>query len=267
MNLFQLNEEEFLTFFAVLVRFSVLIAVLPFFGDRLIPTSAKVLFSLAITLALYPTLVRTGQVRPGEALFWGHSLMGLVGTVFSEALFGFVLGYSAKLLFDGINFGANLAGSFMGFATASLYDPHQETQTQVIAEFQLAIAMLLFLILDGHHLMLTAALKSYEMIGLGQAGVTALLTQKLISQTKEIISFGVQMAAPMAISLFSVNIVFGILAKSMPQLNILVLSFSVSIGVGFLVLLFSVPEFQLASQNILERVGDWMESVAISMKT
>ena len=58
---------------------------------------------------------------------------------------GLVLGYTARLLFDAISLGSNLAGNFMGFAAASTYDPHQESQTQVVAEIQLAIATLMFL--------------------------------------------------------------------------------------------------------------------------
>ncbi len=258
MSLFNFNHEEILSFFAVLVRFSVLITVLPFVGDKFIPSIAKILFALAISVVLYPALVTRSFIRPGEALVWGMSVSGIVGTIVLEALFGLVLGYTARLTFDSINFGSNLAGNFMGFATASSYDPHQESQTQVIAELQMALAMLIFLVLDGHHIMLRATLNSYQIVGLGKAGFTELFNQKLIQLTGQVIRFGIQIAAPMAVSLFSVNIIFGILAKSMPQLNVLVLSFAMSSIVGFMVMLIGVPEFQSVTRNILERMDDWL---------
>ncbi|MBI4924704.1 MAG: flagellar biosynthetic protein FliR, partial [Bdellovibrio sp.] len=179
---------------------------------------------------------------------------------------GFVLCFVAKLSFDTIQFGANLIGNFMGFATANYYDPHQESQTQVVAEFHMALAILIFLALDGHHFMLRSVLNSYQIVGLGKAEITGALGQKLIEQTTQVILFGVQLAAPMAISLFAVNIVFGVLAKSMPQLNILVLSFSVSILVGFLVLLLGITDFQVAAGNILERMNDSLQEAMMAMK-
>ena len=98
----------------------------------------------------------------------------------SIRVIGLVLGFTARLVFDTINFGSNLIGYFMGFATASIYDASQETQTQVVAEIHMAIAMLIFLAMDGHHLMLKASLNSYQVVGLGQASIGTLFAQKLI---------------------------------------------------------------------------------------
>ena len=250
-----------LSFFGVLVRFSVLVAVLPFLGDRFIPVPVKVLLSLAITISLFPMLVSSGQIHVGEAFVWGRSAGGIVSTIALEALVGLVLGYTAKLSFDSINFGSNMIGTFMGFASASTYDPHQESNTQIIAELHLAIAMLIFLSLDGHHLMLRASLDSYRIVGLGKAGISVLFTTKLTDLTAQVIQFGIQLTAPIAISMFAVNIVFGLVSKAMPQLNILVLSFAISAFIGFVVLFLSVPQFQTVAGNILERMGDSMETM------
>lgn len=267
MSLFQFSQEEFLSFFAVLVRFSVLIAVLPLVGDRYVPAPLKIFFAFAITVSLFPALILKGGVRPGEALIWGATAGGIAVTVGLEALFGFVLGYTARLAFDAIHFGSNLMGYFMGFATANIYDSTQESQSQVIAEIQIALAMLVFLTLDGHHLMLSASLGSYETVGLGQAGLSAVFGQKLIAITTQVIRIGLQLAAPMAICLFGVNLLFGILAKAMPQLHVLVLSFAVSALVGFFVMWIGMPEFQGATGVIFEKMGDWMETMMGAMQT
>jgi flagellar biosynthetic protein FliR len=264
-NFTQISQYELLTFFAVLMRFSVLIAVMPFVGDRMIPAPVKVLLALVLTVALFPSLVAQNQVRPLEAAAWGATTGGIAGTVFSEVLCGLVLGFTAKLLFEGVSFGANLVGNFMGFAAASTYDPHQESQSQVIAQIQVTVAMLIFLAIDGHHLMLRASLDSYRMVGLGKAVFGGEASQCLIDMTGQVIRFGVQLAAPVAVSMFAVNVAFGIVAKAMPQLNVLVLSFAVSALVGLAVMLMSVPEFQGAVSAVLGRMGDWMEGMALAM--
>jgi len=267
MSLFNFSQEELLTFFVVLVRFGTLVAVLPFIGDKFVPLPAKVLFALVVTVALFPTLVKTGQVRPGDALVWGATAAGVVGTVGLEALFGLALGFTAKILFDAIHFGGNLAGHFMGFAMASFYDPHHEAQTEVVAEIQMALAMLVFLALDGHHLLLRSALESYAIVGIGKAGLGAAFGQKLVEFSSQIFSFGLQIAAPVAVALFAVNVGFGIIARALPQINVLVLSFSVSALVGLIVMFLSVPEFQLVAGNLLSRVDDWMNTMIYAMRT
>ncbi len=265
MSPFDFSQEELLSFFAVLTRFSVMIALLPFVGDRFIPAPAKILLSVAITIALFPALLRSGQVKPADAYIWGATTGGIVGTIGIEVLFGLAMGYVSRLLFDAITLGANLAGNFMGFAAASMYDPHQEAHTQVTAELQLALAMMIFLALDGHHLMLEAALDSYRIVGMGQAGITAAFAGQLIEMTGQVIRFGLQISAPVAISLFAVNVAFGVVAKTMPQMNVLVLSFSVTALVGIVVMLVGMPEFSGAVGALVERVGDWLRTAMEAM--
>jgi flagellar biosynthetic protein FliR len=270
-NLFNFNNEEILCFFAVLVRFSVLIAVLPFVGDKVIPTPIKVLLSLAITIALFPLLIAQGHVNPSDAAVWGSTAGGIFVTMALEVAVALVLGYTAKLAFEAINFGGNLIGTFMGFATASQYDAHQESQTQVVSQLQIALAMLLFLTLDGHHLMLRAALSSYNIVGVGglaafsHGGFNGNFSQQLINLTGDVIKFGFQLSAPIAVCLFGVNVAFGVIAKAMPQINILVLSFAVTGFVGLVVLFLGIPEFQGASAELFGRMDQWMQSILMAM--
>jgi flagellar biosynthesis protein FliR len=265
VSLFNIGEEELLTFFMVLVRFSVLFSVLPFIGDRFIPTPAKILLALMASVVLFPVLIASKQISMGEANIWGRSVSGIVGTVAMEALFGLLLGYTARLLFQSISFGANLVGNFMGFASATLYDPHQESQTEVIAQIQASLAMLLFLVLDGHHLMLRASLDSYRIVGLGKVDFSASAMERLIHMTGQVFAFALQIAAPIAVSLFSVNVIFGVISKAMPQMNVLVLSMAMTALIGLIVLFLSMPGFQNMVENILSRIQDWMTAMMLAV--
>ena len=91
--------------------------------------------------------------------------------------------------------------------------------------------------------------------------------QKLIDLSGQVLRFGIQISAPVAVSLFVVNIAFGIMAKAMPQLNVLVLSFAVSALVGLVVMFLSVPEFQGAAGEVLGRMRDWMGGAMAAMAT
>ncbi|MCM0605715.1 MAG: flagellar biosynthetic protein FliR [Xanthomonadaceae bacterium] len=235
--------NEALTFFAVLVRYGTLFAIVPILGDRMIPLPIKILSSLAITAALYPALVKTGSINPEAATIWGSTTSTIIYTIALETIFGLALGYCSKLVFDGVQFGANITGNLMGFASASQYDPHQETQTEIIAHLQMTLAMLLFLVMDGHHLFLRAAMDSYKIVGIGSMNMGGMFSKQLIQMTGDTFILGMQLAAPVSVSLFLVNVLYGVMAKNMPQMNILVLSFSISALLGFIILLLTMPEF------------------------
>ena len=265
MPSFNFNEAELLTFFAVLVRVSVLFSVMPFIGDRFVPVPVKILLSLAVTLVLVPSLIATGLVRPSDAVSWGSSASGIVSTIGLEVMFALILGYTARIAFEAVNFGGNLAGTFMGFAMASTYDHNQQSQTQVVSEIQMALAMLLFLAIDGHHLMLRSALGSYSFLGLGGSPTTGSLLAptfgsafgaRLIELTGQVLRSGIQLAAPIAIALFGVNVAFGVMAKAMPQLNILVLSITISALIGLVIMFLSLGEFQGVVRDLFERSGE-----------
>lgn len=264
-DLFQYSPEEFFTFFAVLIRVSVMLAVLPIFGDKVIPAPVKVLLSLAVTFVIFPGLVKQGFIRPGDAAIWAATTWGIVLTIGQEVLVGLTLGYTAKLVFDAIQIGSNLISNMMGFAMASVYDPHHETQTTVVAEIQVAIAMLAFLALDGHHLLLHGALDSYRFCGIGEAGLNSVVQARLIELTGTVLKFGIQLGAPITLVMFAVNVAFGVFSKTMPQMNVLVISLGISAFAGIVVLMLTTGEFQTVASNVMGRTEDWMQGMLIAM--
>jgi flagellar biosynthetic protein FliR len=269
LSLFNFNEAELLTFFAVLVRYSVLFSVLPFIGDHYVPTPVKILLSLAVSVALFPGLLASGLVHPSDAAVWGASVQGIMGTIATEVIFALALGYTARLAFEAIHFGGNLVGNFMGFGIASTYDPNQQSQTQVVAEIQAAIGFLLFLAVDGHHLMIRAALESYRIIGVGGISLDSMINGAVVNRlagfTGDVIRLGIEISAPIAIVLFALNVVFGILAKAMPQLNILILSVTISAFVGLIMMFLTMPEFEGAASAIYARMGDSMGTIGTAI--
>lgn len=265
MSLFNVNVAELLTFFAVLVRFSVLFSVLPFIGDRVVATPIKVLLSLATSMALFPALVSSGSVRVREAWAWSETPARLIFTLGLEVVMGLALGFVARLIFQCISMGANLAGNFMGFSAASQYDPHQESQSEIVAQVQTTLAMLLFLALDAHHLMVRAALGSYEIVGLGRAQFATEFNQNLIHLSSQVLTCAIQMAAPVAVVLFTVNVIFGVLSKAVPQLNVMVISMGASALVGLLVFLLNLGGFREDVVSLYSQMGQWMEGTLHSM--
>jgi flagellar biosynthetic protein FliR len=258
-----LQEQEVLTFFAVLVRFSVLLALIPLTGERNIPAVVKVLLALVVTVALYPALVSKGWVHPQQALQWSQSVGPFAQVIATEVVVGLVLGFVSRLTFDAVQMAGELAGTAMGLSSASVYDPQQESQSQLLSKVQMTLAMLLFFSLDGHHMILRAVLQSYRYVGLGEFHVDALFAQGWLSATGRLFKMAVQLSAPVAVVLFAINVVYGLIAKAIPQLNVLVLSMSVSGLVGLLVLAMTIPGFFETTREWFSTMGDdliqWMK--------
>lgn len=253
MYLFNFSLEEILTFFAVLVRVSIMLAILPFFGDTLIPSVVKVLFALVVVLGLYPTLVKSGLVRPQDAALWASTTSGIAVVVALEVVFALVVGFTSRMFFEAINFCGNMVGTYMGFSMASIYDPHSQSQSQVVAQVYAALAMLLFLSIDGQRFMLDAILKSYEVVGIGGAVISVKVVDLLTKASSDVVRIGIQLSGPMAFCVFTLNLVFGIFSKALPQLNILVLSMGVTVIVGLGVMWISLPHTMDSFENVFEK--------------
>lgn len=263
---FSFNEAEILIFFAVLCRFASLFALMPIMGDRVVPAPVKVLLAVVVSIALFPALTgRGGGVDLNDSA-WTLSGWGIVSTLFFEVVLGLVFGFVAKYAFEVVQFGSTFLGTLAGFSMSSQYDPHQESQTEVVSRLQITLAMLLFLVLEGHHLVIRSALESYKVVGLGKASLGEALSKELLSMTAEIFRIGLQLAAPIAVVLFAVNVVYGVMSKSMPQMNVLVLSFSVSTILGLGLMLVLQPEFYHVTRELIERMSEHLVRVLRAMK-
>jgi len=257
-NLFSLDEYEILTFGAVFVRYGAFFAFLPLFGHSGIPAIIRILFSLVCTVCVYPTLITRGLIDPKMAIHWSATTSGFISTIAAEALLGVAVSYVAKLSFDVISIAGNFMTNAMGFGIATTYDPHFEGQSVSMAELQVTLATMVFLACDGHHAILLAALRSYEFCALGGLSIQEVFSARLIQMTSEVLALGIQLSAPVMLAMFAVNLVFGIFSRAMPQLNVLMLSLSVSGFVGVFVLALINQDLQLASNQVLGKSSDWM---------
>lgn len=257
-SLFQFNEYEVLTFGAVFVRYGAFFSMLPFFGHQSVPGIIRVLFSLACTVCVFPMLLHKGYVDPKMAIHWSSTTEMFLKTLAGEVLFGVCVSFVAKLLFDVITMAGSFMATAMGYAMATTYDPHFEGQSVSLAELQAILATLVFLSVDGHHQILVAALKSYQYCSLGGFSVEEAFSQRLIEMTRDVLILSIQLSAPILLSMFGVNVIFGIFSRAMPQVNVLMLSLSVTGILGLIVLYLVQNDMQSASGQVLAKTSDWM---------
>ncbi len=253
-GLFDISTTEVFVFFLVLVRCSIVLTLFPFFGDKTIPQLVKILFSFVIAIAFYPLLKKSHAFDLVLNDAWIASPVGILTQVCLEAIFAFALSFIAKTIFDALNFGSYLIGSFMGFGSAATFDNHQESYASIVSQFQMVFIMLLFLSLGGHSMLIQALYKSYEIVGIGCMRINQDVNNIFISLGGFVIAFAFQVSAPVSLSVFLVNVTFGVMAKTMPQLNIYSISSIVTTLIGIMLLIVDAPELEPIVSFVIEQM-------------
>jgi len=221
--------EQFQTFLVVTSRVAGFISAIPVFFAAQTPAQIKAGLVFAISLTLFPIMKdAVPQVSFAPAPF--------LLLIIAELMLGLILGLVAKLIFTAVEFGATVIGYQMGFAAANIFDPQGKRQVALISQFQNVFAILIFLAIDGHHLFLRVAVRSYEYLPPGQFNISGEAIPFLMKQAAHMFFLGVQFSAPVLAVLLLSGLILGILARVFPQLNVFLLSFPINIGTAFIVI-------------------------------
>lgn len=216
-----------------LARTSALVVSSPLFGMQTGFAGWKVAMIFAVSFLLYGV--------GGEPLSHSPAPVEFGCLVLREVLIGIFLGFTLQAVLVAVRVGGEMIGQDMGFNMATVVDPNTGTATPVIAQIYEVFFFLVFLALNGHQLILQSLQASFERAPVGKlelSGNLAWTAQSLFSQT---FAAGIAFAAPVMILLFIASLLVGILARFVPQLNVMDVGYSIRIGVGLLAMLVTAP--------------------------
>ena len=154
MGIFDLSPIEYQNFLFVLLRVGALIMFIPILGSSQVPSRIKIGLILFISIAVFP-VVRSTPMHDPKGLF------DLAVSLFSEITIGLAVAYSAKLLFAAVQIAGTIIDFQMGFGVVNVLDPQTETQVSITAQFHNILAILMFLALDAHHIIIGAIVESF----------------------------------------------------------------------------------------------------------
>jgi flagellar biosynthetic protein FliR len=223
-----------LPFLLVAARLSGLVLVAPIFGHGLVPVRVRAGLVGVLALALAP-------IVPAPALDAEPSVWTLVGLVAVEGAIGALLGTVAQLVLAGAQLAGEMVGHQLGFGIAHVIDPGTPAATSVVAQWQHLVALLVFLALDVHHVLLRAVLASFRVAPPGEATLSAAVLDGVVAQGATLFAVGVRVAAPVIVVLVLVNGGLAVLARTIPQLNVFAVGLPVSVGVGLVMVGASLP--------------------------
>jgi flagellar biosynthetic protein FliR len=223
-------------FFLILVRISGMIFMVPIFNDKSIPVILKVGISLLLVFLLFPLLRHQGH----PPLFAGGLLMALL-VIVRELAIGITVGFMAAMLLASVQTAGQLMGFQMGFSIVNVIDPVSSVQVSIIAQLQYLVALLLFLSMGAHRWFIKAMNESFQLIPLGGFSLSNDFLQLLIHYSANLFVIAIKLSAPLMVALLLCNVILGVLARTVPQMNIFIVGYPLQIGLGLLVLAFSAP--------------------------
>ena len=225
-------------------RLSAFLLASPFYSIESINVRFRLAISAVFTF-LYLSYLEGVSIDPLTSVGFLYILQ--------EIAIGVILGFSLQLVSAAITVGGQAISNAMGLGMANMFDPNLGN-VPVISQFLIILSTLIFLLIDGHLVIIDLIFQSFEQLPIGQPLLILPLLDSLLELTPLVFSGGLLLALPMMISLLLVNIGLGIITRSAPSLNIIAVGFPAILLIGSILLIVALP-------GVLRLIQDfWIES-------
>lgn len=232
-------------------RIGTMFMVAPVTGSTNVPIRVRLMLSLAVTAIVLPLLPAPPQVTPFS---WPA-----IAIIMQQVLIGAAMGFALMLVFGAIVTGGQLIAMQMGLGFASMVDPQNGTQVPVLSQLYVLLTTLLFLGMDGHLVLIRLLVESFELLPVADVGLDRDAMFAIAGWGTQMFAGALWLALPAMASLLVVNIAFGVMARSAPQLNIFAIGFPVAMMMGFVVILYTLPNVVPQFARILEQGFDLIQ--------
>jgi flagellar biosynthetic protein FliR len=247
-------EFDYYNWLLVFMRMSAFLLMLPFFSVTNFPVTMRVALAALTALLLAPTL-------PPFAL--GHlPLFSMIGVLVQEVSIGLLLGFVSRMVFYAADLAGNVVATEIGLNLGSVFSPMSAQPSPVPGTILFFLAAVVMFTLDLHHWVLAGFQRTYLVLPMGGAHLNSALFSTIVGHTSKIFVVALQISAPVLAVSFVVTLVFAVLSRAVPQMNVFILSFSFRIVGGLAVFGFTL---QLTAQhvlNYLHRLPDDLLNVA-----
>lgn len=209
------------TFTLVLGRVGALVMTAPIFGSHAIPLVGRALITVIISLLVTPLLAQNSVADMTKLLVFSKLLL-------SEVLIGLLLGFGITILLSGIQLTGQIISQLGGTALADVFDPNVDENVSVFSQFFYFLTLAMFVLLDGHRVTMDALLDTFTHLPPGKASLGASYVDALTTLLVQSFALGIRAAAPAMTALLLATLVLGLIGRTLPQINILAVGFSVN---------------------------------------
>lgn len=240
-----MTESLLWSFLLVFVRCSGMLLASPVFGAQTTPLPIRILTTLCISAAL--TCALNPSIAPPP-----ETMHAFVMAVANEAVAGLLIGMFMQLAVKAALIGGSLLDLQIGLSMSQTLNPVAGVPVTVVAQYKFMLATVLFLTLNGHHLMLQAFADSYRVMP--TLGLSSLpqLQESLVGLITQISLLAIQMAAPVLAVSFVVDAALGVVSKAVPQVHAMIVGMPAKIIVGLIAMSLALPALSAGVQAGIE---------------
>jgi len=259
MDFFGFTLRDVYRLLLIMFRTGALIMTVPVFSHVSIPRMLRVWLIMLLAVLLFPSAFVARIETP-------PTMVQLTLVIFYELVVGFLMGFTVVLVFAAVQFAGHLVGLQMGLTVANVIDPMSAVQISVIGQFYYLLSLLIFLLINGHHMVIQALVRSFELVPLGSPVFHAGLQAFVVDLTFMVFVVGIKLAAPVIITLYIINVMLGIVARTVPQMNVFIVGFPLAIGVGLALIGLSFPFFYLLLDKVFRGLEGDLASIILMLR-
>ena len=249
----QLTEAQLLAWITPLLwpflRVLALFSALPVIGQRSVPARVRVALAFLIAFCAQAGLPE----MPAVPLDSGIGFM----LVAQQVLIGLTLGFAVRIVFAAVEFAGELMGLQMGLNLAGFFDPATGGQATAVSRFFGIMVSWMFIVIGGHLLIIDAVIQSFRAFPAGPEPFAFIRAMRPEAWGAEIFSIGLWIAMPLVGMMLFVNLVLGLISRVASQMNIFAIGFPITLGVGLIGIVLTLPmmqtPFTMALEKMLER--------------
>lgn len=235
------NPQTIIIFILIFTRLSTMIAVAPLFSTYPIPIQTKIWFMAIVSFIILPF------AQTSSTTIIPSSMPLLLCFMLKEAIIGFTIGFVSNFLFNAVQMAGHLISMQSALSYSNVLNPTSGDQTPVISEFYVYLLTIIFLLLNCHHTMIFALYKSFETLPIGfeSAPVNGVLLEFILKSSAGIFSIALNFILPIFCIMFIFQVLLGIVAKTMPQMNIFMVAMPFQITLAIILMIaFLKPMFE-----------------------
>ncbi len=252
-----LGIEKFLLFTLVLTRVSGVVMTAPIFGGSDIPVRVRALFAFAISLLILPTQWHASVEYPGTI----PNYLVFLG---AELMVGLCLGLGMMVLFAGLQVGGALIGRLGGMMLADVFDPTMNSNVPVFSRLMFMVGLAVFVGIGGHRIVMAALLDTFAALPPGGGSIPDSLTGAFVNLLAQSFLLGIRAAMPLTVALLLSTLILGLIGRTMPQLNILIVGFGLNAMLTFGLMAVSLgaaiwvfqDQIEPALETMVDAVGE-----------
>ncbi len=236
-------QQWLANFFWPFVRIGAALMAAPIFSVRQVPARYRVVLAVMITLLVQPLI----PASPVVDVFGSEGIMITLQQIGIGAMMGFVV----QLAFNALIFGGQAMAYSMGLGFAHMVDPTSGVQVPTVSQYWLVLAILAFLLGNGHLLLLGSIAQSFHALPVAVDGLTRAGLWGVVSWSSRLFAAGLLMALPVIMALLLINIGMGVVSRAAPQLNIFAIGFPITLLMGLLVMWITVPQIMGGFESLV----------------